>query len=112
MKHRQQHNDDGGDSIEVVETKPTFVDCNNDINEAASELVVKPIEEPVIDQKLEVTEPDDDTKHQTISVTVRSIGYDMAPFEIPMDMDEAPVRNKFPHPNTITDYHCYLCNRR
>lgn len=117
--HKQQHIND---PIELIETKPTFVECSDDMSEPletvttqdelptatmehveqGSQLVVEPIE-------------NEQQQQQPISISISSVGYDMAPFEIQMNMSrdlEPPLRNKFPSPNCIQDYHCYLCNRR
>lgn len=116
------------EEIDVIETKPTFVECDFDYKVTA-ELLPQPMTgleteqeknqdgEPEPEQKLEPefeSEPEHEQKQ--ISFSVNAVGYTMTPLRIQMDIDETlestRIRNSFPKDDSNRQYYCYLCDRQ
>lgn len=103
----------------MVETKPTFIDCNPGIEPNTDKEVS---EEELTEETIAETKPELDAEMEV--VTVRAIDFDMAPIEIQVNMDEnlnlededlnsdRRIRNSFPKDDTNREYYCYLCSRR
>lgn len=86
-KHKEQNCSHPIERIDMVEVKPTFVDCSPEI--------------------------DADLEQAPVGLTEHVI----APMQINFRFNEngeleSPIRNSFPKDDTDRDYYCYLCNRR
>lgn len=112
------------ESVEVVETKPTFIDCNSEVENITEE---KSHSEQELELELELeaeVEPEPKPKPSPASLLpilkpkpVQSNTFDMEPIQIHISMDsdgnpECRIRNSFPKDDTNREYYCYLCSRR
>lgn len=140
--HKEERCENLIESVELIETKPNFVDCNSEVEENFEEKVGIDCEEPEMEKASEsesirpiafdttATKPsfvdcdsEVDEKEEKPGVIseeqepVRPIVYDIAPIQIHISMDtdgnsECRIRNSFPKDDTNREYYCYLCSRR